>query len=228
MSSTGYGVIGCKILAKALLNTAAPGSGAAVEFAAAAMDLYYGNVTGGILNSLSGVADLVTLGMSGVAKDAMKEGAKGAVIQTAKETAKTVGKEGRKKVGQQVGKELAQGVLNEAVGEVFSKGTKNTAKSMATFAFLSALSSGRVDVFKTMSGDLGEEWLTSIVQKALSEKAKKFTFEFTKKAAITGAEKEFQKYAAKIFVKDVGFAVSKGMVNYSSRLNDPNFIVLSK
>ena len=220
MSLTEYGFIGCKIVAKVAMNTVVPGSGALVEFAEAAKDFYYGNVTGGIVNSLSGVADLVTFGLSGVAKDAMKEGAKGAVIQTAKETAKTVGKEGSKKVGQQVGKELAQGVLNEAVGEVFSKGTKNTAQSMATFAFLSALSSGRVDVFKTMSGDLGEQLLTPVVKKAFSEHAKTLTFEFTKKAATKGAETEFRKYAAKIFVKDVGFSVSKGIVNYSSRRKD--------
>ena len=111
-SSTEYALkFGSKLATKVALNTVAPGSGAIVDFAEAGKNFYDGDVADGVVNTLSGVADLVTLGMSSAAKDVMKESGKAAVVQTAKESAKTAGKKATKEVGEELAKQLAKGTI---------------------------------------------------------------------------------------------------------------------
>ena len=108
-------ISGVKIVAtvstKMAVNAVAPGWGAAVNFAAAAYDLKQGDKVGAAINVVSGVADVVTLGLSGSIQGAMKEGAKKSTEQGAKELAKKTGKEATKKYGQEVGRQLAQGTF---------------------------------------------------------------------------------------------------------------------
>ena len=92
------GKIGAKIGVKMALNAALPGLGSVVDFSEALYDFYRGDTVGGLTNTLSGISDFVTLGMSSSAKEAMKGSAKNAVVQSAKETAKTVKKEATKRL----------------------------------------------------------------------------------------------------------------------------------
>lgn len=102
---------GAVILTKMAANALVPGLGAAVDFAQAAYDLNQGDKVGAAINVVSGVADIVTLGLSGSIQGAMKEGAKKSTEQGAKEMAKKAGKEATKKYGREVGRQLAQGTF---------------------------------------------------------------------------------------------------------------------
>ena len=100
-------VVSTKMAANALV----PGLGAAFEFAQAAYDYKHGDKVGALISTVSGVADIVTLGLSGSIQGAMKEGAKKSTEQGAKEMAKKAGKEATKKYGREVGRQLAQGTF---------------------------------------------------------------------------------------------------------------------
>ena len=91
--------LGGKVVGKVALNACLPGLGSAVDFGEAGMCFWKGDVTGGVVNTVSGFANLATLGAVSATKDAMKESAKGAVVQSGKDTAKAAGKEASKKVG---------------------------------------------------------------------------------------------------------------------------------
>lgn len=59
-----------------LLNICVPGSGTVVDFAQAVTCFCCGDIRGGVWNTVSGVADLATLGITGGTKDVFKESAK--------------------------------------------------------------------------------------------------------------------------------------------------------
>ena len=123
---------------KTALNTCVmPGSGSSIDFLEAVVCLCYGDLSGAAINTLSGFADLSTLGLAGHVKEAMKRGAKSAVVQTSKEMAKSTSKEGAKTLGKKVGMGIAQGAINDVVEEVWQKGY-----SLAQRLSLGAISSG--------------------------------------------------------------------------------------
>lgn len=106
--------------AKLAVNTVAPGYSSAVDFAQAAYDFRKGDVTGGALNILSGIAEICTLGLSGCVQEAIKGSANNVAAQTAKETAKEVKKEAAKETGEEIGKWVAKASLKIALpGFVF-------------------------------------------------------------------------------------------------------------
>jgi len=112
-----------KIGAKVALNLVlAPGLGSAVDFGEAAYNFYHGDIVGGTISTISGVADVFTLGLSSSIKETVKGSTKKAVVQTAKEAAKKAEKEATKKVGQEFAKKLATGAVeggkDAAVGAV--------------------------------------------------------------------------------------------------------------
>lgn len=89
--------MGLTVGAKMAVNTVLPGCSSAVDFALALCDLSQGDVVGAAVNTVSGIAEICTLGLSGCVQEAMKGSAKNAVVQTAKETAKKAEKEATKK-----------------------------------------------------------------------------------------------------------------------------------
>ena len=95
------GKTAAKIAGKVALNCVAPGSGAIMDFGEAAYDFYNGDIIGGSINIVSGVADVVSFGVVGSVKEAMKESTKKAVVDTAKTEAKSAAKKATKKVGQE-------------------------------------------------------------------------------------------------------------------------------
>ena len=67
------GTLGAKIGGKVVLNACLPGSGSIIDFAEAGKCFYNGDVIGGMISTVSGLADIATLGLVGAAKEAMKE-----------------------------------------------------------------------------------------------------------------------------------------------------------
>lgn len=126
----GWGAkLGATVGAKMLVNAVVPGASAVADFAQAAYDLSQGNIAGAAINTLSGVGEIVTCGVAGGIKDAMKGRAKRAVASTAKETAKQAKKAATKKVGQEFGKRLATGMV-QGSKEAAIQSTKQTAKAV--------------------------------------------------------------------------------------------------
>ena len=104
---------GFKVGVKIGLNTfVLPGSSSVVDFTEALICFKNGDNFGGVINTISGVADIVTCGMVGATKEAMSNSAKGGVVKAAKETAKKAGKKATKKVGQELSRQLAMGTIN--------------------------------------------------------------------------------------------------------------------
>jgi len=199
---------GLKIAFKMGLNACQAGLGSTIELVLAAKCFREGNVCGGAICIVSGIADLWTLGLVGAAKEAMKESAKKSVIQFAKETAKTGSKEVSKKVGRQVGEELAKGVIPSAVEQVWSKGTKMTFEKFLQGTGLSAISSGGHQIGKTIFGN----WVHTGITEALKRKSMEIAFDFTNEAAKQGASAEFLKQSVELFVKDSCIALAKGSI----------------
>ena len=124
------GTLVAKIGGKIALNAYLPGLGSAIDFGEAGRCFYNGDVCGGVINTVSGVADIVTLGLAGATKEAMKESAKRAVVQSAKDTAKSAAKEASRKVGQDLGKQIAMGATKGGKGAAI-KITKVVAESVS-------------------------------------------------------------------------------------------------
>lgn len=99
------------VATKMAANIAVPGLGAAVEFIEAAYDLRQGDIVGAAICTVSGVADLYSLGLFSSVKQAMTEGAKKSTKEGAKVLGKKAGKEATKKYGKQVGRRLASGTF---------------------------------------------------------------------------------------------------------------------
>lgn len=205
--------LGAKVGAKVLINMYVPGLEASVEFVDAAKCFYYGDTTGGVINILSGVGDVVSFRLTGTIKDAMTGSGKAAAIETVKEMGKSAPKEVTKKLGQQAGKEFAKGVLTEATEEVWREGTKMTLNKAGQDAVLAAISSGGRKVGKT----IGEDLLEKLAFETMVKGTKMGAFELTKNAAKEGAEREFMKNSYKLVAKGVIFAASKGAANSYGR-----------
>ena len=99
------------VVIKTVANNAVPGLGAAVDFTQAAYNLIQGDIEEAAINTLTGAADLYSLGLFSSVKEAMKEGAKEFTKEGAKVLGKKAGKEATKKFGQQVGRRLASGTF---------------------------------------------------------------------------------------------------------------------
>lgn len=131
-SWTVYGLnFTAKLVVKVGLNVAMPGSGSAVDFAEAAKNFYDGHYLDALISTASGISDILTLGMSGAAKDLAKETGKEAVAQAAKENAQIAAKEASKKVGEDLAKNLATGTITSSGKAAAIKAAKASAASAA-------------------------------------------------------------------------------------------------
>ena len=233
------GTLTAKIGVKMALNACVPGSGSLIEFGHAWKNFYYdGDVLGAVINTISGAADLVTLGLASTAKEAMRESAKAAVVQSAKDSAKAAGKEATRKVGQDLAKQMAMGTTTvgrdaaiktakaaaalaykEATRKVGQQVGKEIAKGVTTVAaeevftkmtFNKLLQSLQSTASAAVLEELYEFWITE----ALKQQPKDFAFELTKNAAIKGAEEELKKHSSKLFVKDLVFSVLKEAIRF--------------
>ena len=152
------GTLGAKIGGKVALNACLPGLGSTIDFVEAATCFYKGDYYGGMISSASGVADLVTLGLVGAAKEAMKESAKGAVVQSAKDTAKSVAKGASRKVGQDLGKQIAMGA---------TKGGKDAAIKITKVVAESVSKQVTVKVGQQVGKELAKGVTTEAVEEVL-------------------------------------------------------------
>lgn len=225
--------VGLTVAAKMAVNIVAPGWSSAVDFAEAVYDFSQGDVVGGAVNTVSGIADIITLGLSRYVQELMKGSAKDAVIQTAKqavmelekeatknggeEFAKGIAKEARKRVGQQVSKEIARGVITESVEEVWKGGTKMTANKIALDFGMKVISSGGRDVVNTVSEVYIEDAIEAGIKQVFKKTAKhsgKTVFSLTKTAAVKAASVELANNSSKFVLKDGIVAVSKGIIRF--------------
>ena len=149
---------------KFALNAALPGLGSTVDLAQAGIAFHQGDMAGCAANLISAAADLGTLGLAGIIKDAMKGSAKEAVVQTAKETAKLAEKEATKKVGQELSKQLAKGVI---------KGGKEAAIQAAKGAASTAAKDASKRVGQLVSTEIARGVLAEAVEEAWRESTKK-------------------------------------------------------
>jgi len=152
-----------KIGAKITLNLVAPGLGSAVDFGEAVSDFYHGDIVGGTINTISGVVDVATLGLSSSIKETMKGSAKKAVVQTAKETAKDARKEATKKVGQELRKKVATGAV---------KGGKDFAVRAARAAAESAGKAATKEVGEKVAKEFARGVITETVEEVFQQGTK--------------------------------------------------------
>ena len=200
-------VSGVLLGGKIVLNVALPGYGSLVDFSEACYRAYNGDKVGCAISIISGLSDLVTLGLASPTKEAIKKTVRGSVAQFAKETMKSSSKETSKTFGKQVGKELAKGVASQATKEVWHElSTKMTLKSLSQDIFLSGISSGGYHVWDIIFEDLIEK----LILEALKQKPKEIAFELTKEAAKKGAREELMKRSYKFIAKDAIVALLKG------------------
>ena len=212
-------VSGVLLGGKIALNVALPGSGSLVDFSEACYCAYNGDKVGCAISIISGLSDLVTLGLASSTKEAIKKTARESVAQFAKETMKSSSKETSKTFGKQVGKELAKGVASQATKEVWHESTKMTLKSLSQDIFLSGVSSGGHHVWDIICEDLREK----LILEALKQKPKEIAFELTKEAAKKGAREEFMKHSYKFLVNNVSVAFAKEMMKSSSKETSKTF-----
>ena len=203
---------------KIALNVALPGYGSLVDFGEACYCAYNGDKVGCAVSIISGLSDLVTLGLASPTKEAIKKTARESVAQFAKETMKSSSKETSKTFGKQVGKELAKGVASQATKEVWHESTKMTLKSLSQDIFLSGISSGGYHVWDIIFEDLREK----LILEALKQKPKEIAFELTKEAAKKGAREEFMKHSYKFIAKDSTVALLKGGIRMNQGEIIPN------
>lgn len=161
----------------------------------------------------------------------MKESAKGAVVQSAKDTAKSAAKEASRKVGQDLGKQLAMGVtkggkyaairITKVFAESVSKEVtvkvgqqvgKEFAKGVTTEAVEEVLQVGtKMTINKVVQ--------TTVLVAVSGSGPKEIAIELTKKAATKGAEEEFKKRSLKFLAKGVGVSALKGTIRSFSGSN---------
>lgn len=211
------------------MNYVLPGSAAVWDFTEAANDLIHGNIVGGAINIVSGVSEIVTLGIASQVKEAVWGGAKKGVVDAAKneakstvkkELSKTAAKEVRKQVGQKYGTEMAKGVISIATDDVmFRGGSLLTLQKMTGLATNELFSNGlRLDKALVRSS------LESVSAKTVEDLFTGFTKASYKNvcptilnAAQMGAQKEFKKHSWKFFVNDVGGGIFRGVIKESGR-----------
>ena len=150
--------LGATVAAKMALNAVLPGASAVVDFGQAAYDLSQGDTLGAAINTVSGVAELVTFGFAGAVKEAIKGGAKTAVVSTAKETAKQAEKAATRKVGREFGKRLAAGMVSGSK-EAAIQSVKQTAKAAGKEATKTAGKMVSKEVAKGVVNEAVEEVL---------------------------------------------------------------------
>ena len=144
------------VAVKATLNIALPGLAAAVDFGQAAYDLYQGDTTGAVINTISGVAELLTFGFAGSAKKLMEERAKEAAVLAAKQAAKQAEKAAAKKVGQEFAKTLATGMVQGSKAAAIQS-TKQTAKAAGK------------EATKTVGKMVSKEFAKGVVNEAVED-----------------------------------------------------------
>lgn len=190
---------------KTAVNAVLPGWGAAIDFAQAANDLWQGDNVGALLNVVSGVADICTLGLSSYVKGAMTKGAIKSTTEGAKVMGKKAAKEATKEVGHKVARQIAKGSLAKEVASKYASAWAEEARKKATKTF-----------GKRLGKEIGRNLISESVEKVFKEGTKKagvefvdylaknpkFAFEFAK-IAEEGAWKEFAKQKWKFIAKDV-------------------------
>lgn len=162
-----------KLVAKVGLNVAMPGAGSVVDFAEAAWNLYDGNIVGALISTVSGVSDILTLGLSSAAKDLATESGKKAVSEAAKESAKAASKKATKKVGAKLAKDLATGTITAS--------TKAAAIDTAKVTAGAAAKEATKKVGTQVGKDLAKGALNDAIDKAFYD-GTKITFQNLVKA----------------------------------------------
>ena len=231
-----YGVETAVVVStKMAVKNLVPGSSAAVEFFEAAYHFRQGDIVGAAISTLSGAADLWTLGFLSSVRGVMTEAAKKSTVQgireivdktvkeatdkCAPEMTHEVGKKVKKYLGALLGNEMARGLINKSVEKVYEEGTKNAAGGPLGDLFLKVISTGGNDVAKRIFG----EYVGDGIQLAISQGWKqyqKLMFQFAK-IAEEGAWKGLKKHIWKIIAKDVGVACAKGAINCIAKVNIP-------
>lgn len=145
-----------KVVLKVGMNTIVPGSGSLIDFGEAAICLIDGDFIGASVNIVSGALDLITLGIWGVAKDAVKAGGKEAAVQATKQTAK----QATKKIGQETAKKIAQ----EKLVGVAKKGAVDFAISSSKSATKKIGRDLAKDLARNMVGDTADEFMKSFAK----------------------------------------------------------------
>ena len=177
--------VGVRVIA----NVLAPGSSAAIDFFQAAYDLSQGKKGDAAINTLSGVAELLTLGVSGSIKEAMKASAKKATGAAGAE----IGKEG----------------LHELIEEIFRAGTwKKFTDLWYKFGIYLTFSEGcrvMTDFLEELVKTMGEN-----VFRELTKKNGLLLFNVGKATAKMAAEKEFRKQSYKLAAIEYGSWAVKG------------------
>lgn len=149
---------------KMAINAFAPGCGALLDFGLAANDLWQGDKVGAVLNVVSGVADICTLGLYSSVQGAMTESAKESTKEGAKVMGKNVGKEATKKFGREVGKQLAQGTF---------QGGKEAAKKYAPAMAREVRKKATKEFGEWLGKDIAGGLISGSVEKVFEEGTKK-------------------------------------------------------
>ena len=125
------GKLALKTGAKMAMNYFAPGSGAAVDFIEATNDYRNSNNVSCAINMVSGVAEIVTLGIASSVKEAVQGSTKKAVVDAAKKEAKSSVKILKKKMGGELGKRLATRTVTASGKAAAIQETKELVKAAA-------------------------------------------------------------------------------------------------
>ena len=192
--------LGMKAGVKFMLTSALPGSGAIVDFWEAGKDFYNGDRASGVINILSGCAEIATLGVSGKVKDAVRGGTKQALVNAARETAaKETTKKATKEVGRKLAQQIAKGLVSEAAEEAMRKGAKDTAQ--LTLLKLVMAHPLDKDIFKDVFESLFSDGVEKLFTELTKEGSKNFCpamMEIAQKAA----KEELQRQASTLLVAE--------------------------
>ena len=212
------GTLGAKIGTKLALNACLPGSGSIIDFAEAGKCFYNGDVIGGMISTVSGLADIATLGLASTTKEAMKESAKKAVVQSAKDTAKSAAKEASRKAGQDLGKQLAMGTTK--VGKV-------AAINMAKVFAESASKEATKNVGQQVAKELAKGVTTEAVEQVFQEGTKMTVNTFLQRIGLAVVSSGGSQVWKTIF-EDVGADVSEKFISEVMKQNRRILFELTK
>lgn len=184
-------------------NAVLPGLGAAVDFAQAANDLRQGDKLGALINTVSGVADICTLGLSGSVQGAMKESAKKSTKEGAKVMAKKAGKEATKKFGQQVGRQVASGSLGKEVAGKYASVWADQVRKKAT-----------KDFGERLGKEIARGLIPESVEKVYKGASKMLLAEFCRKVMATGGNDVAKGILKEYFEDVIQLVISQAMKQY--------------
>ena len=194
------------VATKMAANNLVPGSSAAVEFIEAAYDLRQGDIVGAAICTLSGVADLYSLGLFSSVKQAMTQGAKESAKEGAKVMGKKVGKEATKKVGREVGKQIAQGTF---------QGGKKAAIKYAQVMAREGRKKATKEVGKRLGKEIGQGLISESVEKVFKEGTKKaaggFLDDLSRKVISTGGNDVAKRIFEQYFEDGIQQVISQAM-----------------